>query len=169
GDYGFGRAFSGVVQQAGWDGRAARAVILGGGPQARAAARELSSMGATELTVIAGSAPAAEQAVPPLAATTRVLSLAAGDPFSVRALAEADLVLRLDGSMDVPFEVLGPHLLLVDLAREEMSRLRNQALNVGALSFNRRDWQAHFLALALTQVLGTAVEAAPFLDLFHAS
>lgn len=169
GDYGFGRAFRAILQHAGWDGRDARATIVGEGPEARAAARELSSMGVSELTVISGSVPAAEQSVPPLAMTTRVLPLTGADPFSTRALAEADLILRLDATLSVPFTVLGPHLTLVDLGPEPLSRLRSQALNVGALSFNRRDWQAHFLALALTQVLGTPLEAGPFLDLFHSS
>lgn len=167
GEYNFGRALGQLLKSAHWDAREARVSILGSGPEARAVAREVSSLGASELAVLATSRPEAEQSTPRLAASTRVSTRTHTDPLAGRHLLDSDLIVRLDARMSVPAEVLGPHLTIVDLAREDVSRLRSQALNMGALSFNRRDLQAHFLAMALSQILGGRIDAEPFLDLLH--
>src|SRR5690606_29727946 len=127
------------------------------GPQVRAAAREVSSMGASDLAILASNRPEAEQSAPRLAATTRVIARTFADPLSERQLQDSDLIIRLDSRMSVPFEALGPHLTLVDLSMEDVSKLRSQALNMGALSFNRRDFEAHFMAVALGQILGGSI------------
>ena len=169
GEYNFGRALGQLLREAGWDAAGARATILGAGPQVRAAARELSSLGAAEIAILSASRPEAEQSAPRLAASTRLATRPIGDPLAVRHLQDSDLIVRLDARMPVPFEALGPHLTLVDLGSEDLSKLRSQALNVGALSFNRRDFNGHFMALALSQMLGGTVDAEPFLSLFHQS
>lgn len=167
GEFNFGRALSEVLNAAGWHAHGARAVILGSGARARAAARELSSLGVSELALLADSRPEAEQSAPLLAASSRVLTIAAHEPSAARLLQDSDLIVRLDARLDVPVNVLGPHLILIDLAGESVSRLRTQALNVGALSFNHRDFEAHFMSLALGQILGGRIDTEPFLALFH--
>ncbi len=167
GEFNFGRALGELLKGAGWHAQGARASILGEGPRVRAAARELSSLGVGELAILSGSRPEAEQSAPQLAASSRVVTLAAHEPSAERLLQDSDLILRLDGRMNVPATVLGPHLILVDLGLESVSRLRSQALNVGALSFNHRDFEAHFMSLALGQILGGRIDAEPFLTLFH--
>lgn len=167
GEYNFGRALGQMLSSAGWDAAGARATILGAGPQVRAVARELSSRGAAEIAILAGSRPEAEQSAPRLAASTRVSTRTFGDVLAERHMQDSDLIVRFDSRVPVPFEALGPHLTLVDLGQEDVSKLRNQALNVGALSFNRRDFTAHLMALSLSQILGGTVEAEPFLSLFH--
>lgn len=167
GEYNFGRAVGRMLKAAQWDARDARATILGAGPQVKAIARELSSLGVSELAVLADNRPEAEQSVPVLAASTRVMTRTFNDPLAERHLQDSDLIVRLDPRSTVPAHVLGPHLTLVDLGSSGVSAMRSQALNVGALSFNRLDFDAHFIALALSQVLGGAIDAEPFLALFH--
>ena len=167
GEYNFGRAVGMMLKSAQWDARDARATILGAGPQVKAISRELSSLGVAELAVLASNRPEAEQSVPVLAASTRVMTRMFSDPLAERHLQDSDLIVRLDPRMNVPGHVLGPHLTLVDLASTGVSAMRSQALSVGALSFNRVDYDAHFIALALSQVLGGAIDAEPFLTLFH--
>lgn len=169
GEYNFGRALGQMLKAAGWDARNSRVSILGSGPRVRAAAREVSSMGASQLAILAASRPEAEQSAPRLAASTQVAARTFADPLAARHLLDSDLIIRLDSRMGVPFEALGPHLTLVDLGLEDVSKLRSQALNMGALSFNRRDFEAHFMALALGQILGGTIDVEPFLSLFHHS
>lgn len=167
GEFNFGRALGELLKSSGWHAQGARAVILGSGARARAAARELSSLGISELALVAGSRPEAEQSAPQLAASSRVVTFALHEPGVGRLLQDSDLILRLDDRMTVPPEVLGPHLILVDLGSQSVSRLRSQALNVGALSFNSRDVEAYFMSLALGQILGGRIDTEPFLTLFH--
>jgi shikimate 5-dehydrogenase len=169
GEYNFGRAVGALLNSAAWNGREASAVILGSGRQAMGVARELSSIGVTRLAILAGSRPEAERAVPRLAASTSIIARSVTDPVAERCLLETDLLVRIDPAASVPLEILGPHLTLLDLGAEPVSRLRQQALNVGALSFNRQDFQAHFLALALGHILGGGVTVEPFLSLLHES
>lgn len=167
GEYNFGRAVRSMLQGAGWDGRNATAVLLGTGRRVTGLARELSSLGVSRLVLVADNQPAAERSAPRLAASTEVIPRSASDPAVERYLAEADLLVRADPSARVRFEWLGPHLSLIDLSPEPVTRLRQQALNVGALSFNLQDLQAHFLALALSHVLGGAIDVEPLLELLH--
>jgi shikimate dehydrogenase len=167
GEYNAGRAVGSLLAEADWDARGARVVLLGSGRPVSAIARELSSMGVAQLVILAENRPAAERTMPTLAASTEVVASALADPRSDGFLAEADLLIRSDPAADVPVEAMGPHLCLVDLRPERVSQLRQQALNVGALTFNLLDFQAHRLVLGLTHVLGAGVELEPFLALLH--
>jgi shikimate 5-dehydrogenase len=158
-----GRALRGRV----WDPRDARAVVLGGVVEAAAAARELASAGAGHLTLLAGSRPEAERLVPRLAASTDVVATVPDDPIARRLLEQADLVVRASADGDFPLELLGPHLTVVDLVSNGVSRLRQHAIAVGALTLNRRDIEAHRLHLALGHVLGGGVRVEPLLQLMH--
>ena len=75
---------------------------------------------------------------------------------------------RREVRRDVPPEVLGPHLTLVDLVPDVVSPLRRQAMGAGSLTFNRRDVEAYRLELGLSQVLGGPVGIEPIMTLFHA-
>jgi shikimate dehydrogenase len=167
GEYNAGRAVGSLLAASDWDARGARVVLLGSGRPVSAIARELSSMGVAQLVILAENRPAAERTMPTLAASTEVVASALSDPRSDGFLAEADLLVRSDPAADVPLEAMGPHLCLVDLRPERVSLLRQQALNVGALTFNLLDFQAHRLVLGLTHVLGAGVELEPFLALLH--
>lgn len=167
GEYNAGRAVSSLLGEADWDGRGARAVLLGSGRRVAAIARELSSMGLAQIVILAENRPAAERSTPKMAASTTVVTSAQSDPRASGFLAEADLLIRVDASSEVPNEAMGPHLCLVDLRPEKVSELRQQALNVGALTFNLLDYQAHRLALGLGHVLGAGIELEPFLALLH--
>lgn len=167
GEYNAGRAVGSLLADADWDGRGARAVLLGSGKQVAAIARELSSTGVSQIVILAENRPAAERSAPQMAASTAVVTSAQGDPRADGFLAEADLLIRVDPTSDVPIEAMGPHLCLVDLRPEKVSALRQQALNVGALTFNLLDYQAHRLALGLGHVLGAGIELEPFLALLH--
>src|SRR5690554_2158521 len=68
GEYNFGRALGQMLKAASWDARNSRVSILGSGPRVRAAAREVSSMGASQLAILASNRPEAEQSAPRLAA-----------------------------------------------------------------------------------------------------
>lgn len=168
GEFNLGRAVRALLTGSRWDARGASAVLLGGGPRAGAIARELSSLGVAHLTVLAESLPAAERTLPPVAASTRVEARLASDPAFGALLERADLLVRIAPDGRVPLGDLGPHLTVLDLSTKAVSPLRQQALNVGALSFNLRDVQAHLVALGLSQVLGGAIEPEPLLDLLHA-
>ncbi|MEX2535836.1 MAG: hypothetical protein WD273_09600 [Trueperaceae bacterium] len=167
GEYNAGRAVGSLLGEADWDGRGARAVLMGSGRRVAAIARELSSMGVAQVVILAENRPAAERSAPQMAASTSVITSAQSDPRAEGFLAEADLLIRVDPNSDVPPQAMGPHLCLVDLRPERVSALRQQALNVGALTFNLRDYQAHRLALGLGHVLGAGVELEPLLALLH--
>jgi shikimate 5-dehydrogenase len=167
GEYNAGRAVGSLLAEADWDGRGARAVLLGSGRRVAAIARELSSIGLSQVVILAENRPAAERSMPKLAASTAVITSAAADPRANGFIAEADLLIRSDPAAEVSPDVMGPHLCLVDLRPERVTTLRQQALNVGALTFNHLDFQAHRLALGLSHVLGAGVELEPLLALLH--
>lgn len=166
-EYHLGRALTQALRGRLWDPREARAVVLGGGIEARAVARELASVGVVHLTLLAESRPEAERAVPRLAASTDVVATVAHDPVATRLLEQADLVVRTDGRASFPNGLLGPHLTVVDLAPQGVSALRQRAMSVGALTLNRRDIEAHRLHLALGHVLGGGVRVEPLMQLMH--
>lgn len=167
GEFNAGRAVGSLLSEAKWDGRGARAVLLGSGKRVAAIARELSSLGLSQITILAENRPAAERTMPRLAASTTVVTTATSDPRGENFLAQADLLIRADPTADVPSEILGPHLCLIDLHPQRVTALRQQALNVGSLTYGLLDVQAHRLALGLTNVLGTGVELEPLLALLH--
>ncbi len=163
-DYHFGRAVGQALRSRVWDPRGAAGVIIGGGREAHSVARELASLGARHLTLLAASRPEAEQMTPRLAASTDVVATVPEDPIAQSLLERADLIVRADISMSVPSSCIGPHLTLVDLVPGAVSRLRALALAAGALTLERRDVEAHRLHLALGHVLGAGVSVEPLLQ-----
>lgn len=166
-EYSFGRAVGAALQAAGWHGRAASAVILGSGPVAKAVSHELSSLGITRLAVLAANRPVAEMTSSRVAASTEIIAMAAGDPATMGLLEQTDLVVRIDSDMTVPSNLLGPHLTVVDLAPQALTKLRQQATSLGALSLGLRDVQAQQLTLSLGHILGGKLEASHFSELLH--
>ena len=166
-EFNFGRAVGSCLRSAQWDGRNASAVLLGASMALRGVARELSSLGLQRLVILAADRPSAEQAHPPLAATTEVIARAATDPIGAVLLREADLVIRFDSGLDIPAELLGPHLTLIDLIDSDVSLLRSRAMGLGAMTFNRKDIQAHALALGLSHILGGPVAPDGLLAQLH--
>lgn len=165
-DHTFGRALSAMLTARRWDAEGAHAVLLGAGREANAVARELARRGAASLAVLAADRVTAERARPSAAGTT-FYARSLSDPLTDAFLERADLVVRLDPGATVKEEVLGPHLTVIDLADVGVSPLRSRALALGALSFNRRDVEAYRFELALSQILGGAVDLDPILTLFH--
>ena len=166
-EYNLGRAVGAALQAADWHSAGASVVVLGSGVRARAVSRELSSLGATKLAVLAANRPVAERTTPRLAATTEIVHKAEGDPLAVRLIEGADLIVRVDANMRVPKALLGPHLTIVDLSPEPMSTLRQSAVSLGALTLGLRDVQAQGLALSLSHILGGRLGAERFSELLH--
>ena len=166
-EYTLGRAVVMALQQKGWDARGVRVVVVGSGPVARAVCREVSSLGAAHLTVLAGDSPTAERTLGTLAASTECTARSYRDPLLSSYLMRADLLVRVDAEFEVPTAHVGPHLSVVDFAPEPLSRLRQQAAEVGATAIGRRDVQAYQLALGLENVLGSRVNAGDFLGVLH--
>lgn len=162
-EYHFGSALVQALRSRLWDPRGARAVLVGAGVEAHAAARALASLGARHLTLLARTRPDAERTVPRLAASTDVVATVGDDPAAARLLAEADLLVRFDDRVATPDVALGPHLSVVDLVPGGVSQLRRQAIAVGSLTLDRRDVEAHRLHLALGHVLGAGVAVEPLL------
>jgi shikimate 5-dehydrogenase len=167
GEYNHGRALSAALREEGWDAREAKAVVVGSTPLARAVARDLSSVGVIELTVLAENRPKAEAILSGLAASTVTVARASNDPLSRSYLEQADLLVRVDPAFEVPDEVLGPHLTVVDLGPEAVSKLRGQALRLGSMTLNLRDIQGHHIASALKHILGGTIHPGPFLEALH--
>lgn len=163
-EYHFGAALVQALRTRLWEPRGARAVLVGAGLEGHAAARALASVGVRHLTLLARTRPEAERTVPQVVASTDVIATVGDDPVVVRLLAEADLLVRLDATVAVPDVPVGPHLTVVDLVPGAVSRLRREAMAVGALTLERRDVEAHRLHLALAHVLGSGVALEPLLE-----
>lgn len=167
GEYLGGRALGSLLSRSDWDARGAKVVLLGAGRRVASMARELSSLGAAQVVVLGHDRPTAERSAPGMAASTKVVTTAVNDPRHETYLEEADLLVRVDPALDVPDHVLGPHLCLLDLHADSISELRQRALNVGALTFNTSDYQAHRLSLGLSNILGTEIGSEGILALLH--
>lgn len=166
-DHTYGRAVAGMLAGRRWDAAGAHAVILGASAEARALARELTRLGVASLALLAPDRVAAERALP-AAAGTSVIARSSLDPLSAALLERADLLIRVDAGQKVDDAVLGPHLAVIDLAQGTGYDLRRRALELGALTFSRREVEAHRFELSLSQVLGGAVGVEPFRQLFQA-
>lgn len=166
-EFNLGRAVGAALAHERWHAREASAVILGGGVSARAVSRELSSMGVRHLTVIARHRPNAERVPPKLAASTEVTARAQGDPLSETLIMRADLLVRIDARLHIDPALLGPHLSVVDFSTETLSPLRQQAMNLGAMSIGLREVQAHQLALSLGHILGGRLDVGLFSEALH--
>ena len=167
GEYNHGRALSAALRQEGWDAREAKAVVVGSNPLARAVARDLSSIGVAQLTVLGENRPEAEAILGGLAASTITIARASNDPLGRAYLEQADLLVRVEPKFEIPDDVLGPHLTVVDLGPEAVSKLRGQALRLWSMTLNLRDIQGHHIALALKHILGGDITPGPFLEALH--
>jgi len=166
-DHSLGRALTALLGANRWDAAGSKVVVLGAGATARAIARALVSLGASSLTVLAKDRVAAERVLPD-GAGAALLARSGADPVARTMLEQADLVVRLEAGHEVPVEVLGPHLTVVDMVPDPVSNMRRQAMASGALTFNRRDVEAYRLELGLSQVLGGPVGIEPIMTMFHA-
>ena len=167
-EYTLGRAVVAALQNKGWDARGARVVVAGAGPLARAVCREVSSLGASHLTLLAVNSPTAERTLGVLAASTECAARPYRDPLVPSYLMRADLLVRVDPAFEVPPDHLGPHLSVMDFSSEPLSHLRKQASSAGAPALGARDVQAYQIALGLESILGSRVNAADFLGVLHA-
>ncbi len=167
-DHTFGRAISALLESRRWHAEGANAVVLGTGSQARAAARELARRGVASLTVLADDRVEAERTVPTAAAGPVIMARASADPLATTLLERADLLVRTDPQARVPESLLGPHLTIIDLSDDGVSSLRRRGMELGALTFNRRDVEAHRFELSLSQILGGSIGLDPIMALFHA-
>lgn len=167
-DLHLGRAIGAALRQRLWDPRGARVVVQGADLSARAAARELASLGVAHLCVIATDRPDAERVTALAAAATSTAALAEAEPATQAMLERADLVVRSsEAAPPLPAHVLGPHLALVDLVPGALSAWRRHGLEVGALTIGALDVDAHRLQLALTSILGPGVALEPLMALVH--
>lgn len=166
-DLHLGRAVGTALRHRLWDGRGARAVVLGADLTARAIARELATLGVAHLTVLAKERPEAERVVANLAASTTTAARAFNDPAALALFELADLVIRTDASADLPTHVLGPHLALVDAAPGSLTAWRRRGIEVGAMTIGRRDIEAHRLHHALGSILGPGVGLEAIMSLLH--
>ncbi len=167
GEYLFGKALSRALRAEGWDARGARAVILGGSPEAGVIARELASLGVRHLAVLAADRPSAERSLPVLPPSAEWAARAVSEAAASLFLEQADILVRSDPALKVDATLLGPHLGVVDLSAEPLSLLRRQALEVGAKTLGLRDVQAYQVCTALEHILGSPLEVERFLGLFH--
>ena len=167
GEYTLGRALARALLADAWDLRGARVVLLGAGAEATVLAKELASLGASHVTVLAQDRPAAEKALPPLAATVTTQARALSEPLAGSYVEQADVLVRTNPDLKVDKTLLGPHLSVIDLSPAPLSPLRKTAFGVGAKSLGLRDIQAYQAALALSHVLGSTVEVDAFLTLLH--
>lgn len=166
-DHTFGRAISALLQSRRWHADGANAVVLGAGAQARSAARELARRGVATLTVLAEDRVEAERAAP-AAAGPAIMARSSADPLATTLLERADLLVRTDPHAQVPEALLGPHLTIIDLSDDGVSHLRRRGMELGALTFNRRDVEAYRFEMSLSQILGGSIGLDPIMALFHA-
>jgi shikimate 5-dehydrogenase len=167
GDYSLGHAIGGLLKANEYDAREAKAVVLGSSSEAIAVARELSSLGVSQLALIAGSRPEAEKTLPSVAASTVAVARALAEPTVPALIENADILVRVNPNLQIPENLLGPHLTIIDFSAEPMSPLRQQAMRVGARTLGLRDVQSHQLALALSRLLGKPFKADMFLTVLH--
>ncbi len=167
GDYSLGHAVGSLLKANEYDAREAKAVVIGSSSEAIAVARELSSIGVSQLALIAASRPEAEKTLPSVAASTVAVARALAEPTVPGLIEGADILVRVNPSLEVPENLLGPHLTIIDFSPQAMSPLRQQALRVGAKTLSLRDVQSHQLALALSRLLGKPFTPDKFLSVLH--
>jgi shikimate 5-dehydrogenase len=167
GDYSLGHAIGSLLKANEYDAREAKAVVVGSSSEAIAVARELSSLGVSQLALIAGNRPEAEKTLPSVAASTVAVARALAEPTVAALIEGADILVRVNPNLAIPEELLGPHLTIIDFSPQAMSPLRQQAMRVGAKTLSLRDVQSHQLALALSRLLGKPFKPDTFLTALH--
>lgn len=163
GDYTLGHALGSLLRAHHYDAREAKAVVLGANSESIAVARELSSLGVSQLTLVAATRPDAEKTLPSVAASTVAVARAIAEPTVPGLIEAADILVRVGPTLEVPEDLMGPHLTVVDFAPQAMSSLRQTATRLGAKTFGLRDVQSHQLALSLTRLLGKPFKPDAFL------
>jgi shikimate 5-dehydrogenase len=166
-DLTYGRAVVAALQARVWSARGARVAVLGSNLAAQAVARELASQGITHLSILAAGRADAERVSASLGTATEVAVRAAREPTAGPLLERADLVVRADSTLEMASELFGPHLTLVDLTPEPMTRWRQLGVEAGALTIGARDVLAQRLQLAIGATLGTRVALEPLLAWLH--
>jgi shikimate 5-dehydrogenase len=167
GDYALGHAVGALLKANEYDAREAKAVVMGSSSEAIAVARELSSLGVSQLALVAESRPEAEKTLPSVAASTVAVARAVAEPTVPGLIEGADIVVRVNPKLEIPESLLGPHLTIVDFSPQALSTFRQQAMRVGAKTYSLRDIQSHQLALALSRLLGKPYKADTFLSVLH--
>ncbi len=167
GDYSLGHAIGSLLKANEYNAREAKAVVLGSSSEAIAVARELSSLGVSQLALIASSRPEAEKTLPSVAASTVAVARAVAEPTVPGLIEGADILVRVNPNLQIPENLLGPHLTIIDFSPQAMSPLRQQGMRVGAKTLSLRDVQSHQLALALSRLLGKPFKPDAFLSVLH--
>jgi shikimate 5-dehydrogenase len=167
GDYSLGHAIGSLLKANEYNAREAKAVVLGSSSEAVAVARELSSLGVSQLALIASTRPEAEKTLPSVAASTVAVARAVAEPTVPGLIENADIVVRVNPDLQLPENLLGPHLTIIDFSPQPISSLRQQAMRVGAKTLALRDVQSHQLALALSRLLGKPFKPDLFLSVLH--
>lgn len=167
GDYALGHAVGALLKSSGFHFHGARVILLGSSMEATAIARELSSLGISHLSLLAHNRPDAEKTLPRLAASTSSSASAIHEPTTGFLVEQADLLIRVDHSLNIPEQFLGPHLNILDFSPLAFSPLRQQAMRAGAKTLGLKDIQAHQLSLSLSRILGRPYQAEMFLNLLH--
>lgn len=166
-EYDLARAITAALKERLYDARGARAMVLGSGPLATVAAYALARAGVAHLAVVAPERPQAEQSLAPLRIAAESVALATFESAALTLLERADLIVRCDAHAEVPVDLFGPHLTLVDLSEGELTPWRERGLKAGALTLGQRDVRAHHLQLTLSTLLESSVELDPWLELLH--
>jgi shikimate 5-dehydrogenase len=167
GDYSLGHAIGSLLKANEYNAREAKAVVLGSSSEAVAVARELSSLGVSQLALVAASRPEAEKTLPSVAASTVAVARAVAEPSVPGLIEGADILVRVNPNLQIPENLLGPHLTIIDFSSEAVSPLRQQAMRVGAKTLSLRDVRSHQLALALSRLLGKPFKPDVFLSVLH--
>ncbi len=161
-DFNAGQAIAQLLSYNEWDIKDAAVTITGADAYARILAKELASLGATSIDVIAASRSLAQQTLPTIA-TTRSHAHTYSDITATSAYERADLIIRTESEGNIPKDVLGPHVSVIDLSPSPLSPLRHEALRVGAPNFGLRDFQAHQISIAIGAILGKKIDPETFL------
>jgi shikimate 5-dehydrogenase len=167
GDYSLGHAVGSLLKANEYNAREAKAVVMGSSSEAVAVARELSSLGVSQLALVASTRPEAEKTLPSVAASTVAVARAVAEPTVPGLIEGADILVRVNPNLQIPENLLGPHLTIIDFSPQAISSLRQQAMRVGAKTLSLRDVQSHQLALALSRLLGKPFKPDLFLSVLH--
>lgn len=144
----------------------ANIVIIGGNHTAKTFAASLAKQQPRTVTVVATDVVSAERALPQ-ASGVLAAARAAIDPAVEKHLREADMVIRTEAISSVPIEVLGPHLLLVDLAGENGGDMQRYAEAAGAAFYGVRELELFRVQIALEQLLRLTLTPAELQGLLH--
>lgn len=130
----------------------ANIVIIGGNHTAKMFAASLAKHQPRTVTVVATDLVRAEGALP-RASGVLVAARAAIDPHVEKHLREADMIIRTEAISAIPVGILGPHLVLIDLAGENGGDTQRYAEAAGAAYYGVRELELFRVQIALEQLL----------------